>query len=276
MVYLFGKSASKELSEIRNVLILNAFFGPVTISIYTLTYRCALIFAVSIVTVIPAIAQQDPLDPREKQSPGGLELVLTNSGFGLGGYLRDSVNTRFTFIGEVRITTGKDEREVAFFDRFGRRTIPGKANYLLMAPISAGSQMRIFANRIEDSFRPFIQVSGGPTLGWEYPYFEDCNDNGIFEIEVDCNGDDVIDEDEGERRLGSLDALPEGRMRVGAGGALGAGAYFGYSKRGVLGIRIEYSFTYFVKGIQLLEQSIKKRQHFFATPTVTIFFGPIF
>lgn len=224
----------------------------------------------------PAMAQSTSDAPADVPSPAGLEIVLTNSGFGIGGYLRDSLNTRFAFIGEVRIAAGKDEREVAFFDRFGRRTIPGKANYLLLAPVMAGSQMRIFANRIEDSFRPFVQISGGPTFGWEYPYFDDCNNNGVFEIETDCDGDDVVAEGEGERRLGVFAALPEGGLHVGASTSFGAGAYFGFSRRGILGIRIEYSLTYFFKGIQLLEPPIKERQHIFTTPTVTIFFGPLF
>lgn len=227
-------------------------------------------------TVSSASAQSDTTVAGDKPSPAGLEVVLTNSGFGIGGYLRDSVNTRFTFIGEVRIAAGKDEREVAFFDRFGRRTIPGKANYLLLAPVSVGTQLRIFSDKIEDSFRPFVQISGGPTFGWEYPYFDDCNGNGVFEIETDCDGDDVVEADEGERRLGVFSALPEGALHVGASSSLGAGAYFGFSRRGILGIRIEYSLTYFFKGIQLLEPPIKARQHLFTTPTVTIFFGPIF
>jgi hypothetical protein len=137
--------------------------------------------------------------------------------------------------------------------------------------------MRIFSDRIEDSFRPFLQIAGGPSFGWEYPYFNDCNGNGVFELEADCDGNGTIDNpDEGERRLSSLDAFPKGKLRIGVGGSIGIGAYFGYSKRGILGLRIDYSVSYFFKGVQLLEETIRPRQYAFGTPKVSIFFGPLF
>ncbi|NND72137.1 MAG: hypothetical protein HKN43_11225 [Rhodothermales bacterium] len=231
----------------------------------------------NLVCLSATLAQLSPVNERVPTRLQGLEFVLTNSGFGIGGFFQDSLSTRFNFIGEIRIAAGKDEREVAFFDRFGRRTIPGKANYLLIVPLSFGTQYRIFSERIENSFRPFIQFSGGPTFGWEYPYFEDCNGNGVFELEADCNGNGTIDgPDEGERRLSSFDALPEGQLRTGVGASLGLGAHFGYGTKGVLGLKIDYTIAYFFNGIQLLEAPIKPRQSFFRTPTIAIFFSPGF
>ena len=203
-------------------------------------------------------------------------MILTNNGFGLGGYYRDSVSTKLAFMAETRVGTGKDPREIAFFDSFGRKSIPGKANYLLEAPIRLGVQRRLFAHKIEDNFRPFFELLAGPTIGWEYPYFEDCNGNQIFELEFDCSGDGLISPDEGERRYDTFAALPKGEALLGVGGSFGVGAHFGYSRKGIRGFRIAYSGSYFFSGIQLLESNIRGRQKYFATPTISLFMGSIF
>ncbi len=235
---------------------------------------CAAVWGLSL-AVGHAGAQDTP--PEETDSwLVGLELILTNNGFGLGGYYRDSVSVKYAFISEARIGAAKDPREIAFFDNFGRKSIPGKANYLLEVPIRIGFQRRIFSNKIEDNFRPFFELDAGPTLGWKYPYFDDCNGNQIFELEFDCNGDGGIDPDEGERRFDSFVALPKGDFQIGVGGAIGVGAHFGYSRRGVRGFRIAYSGDWYFKGVQLLEANIRGPQRYFFSPTITLFLGSIF
>ncbi|MBT6424110.1 MAG: hypothetical protein HOK26_03045, partial [Bacteroidetes Order II. Incertae sedis bacterium] len=61
----------------------------------------------------------------------GAEVVLTNSGFGLGGFVSRTLPGDYSMIINLSIGSVKDEREVAFFDRFGQRDVPNKANFLL-------------------------------------------------------------------------------------------------------------------------------------------------
>lgn len=215
----------------------------------------------------PAAAQQQPDTSSTTEqdtdygSGIGLQILLTNSGFGLGAYYHRAVSRSTSFVGEISLGAGKDERELKFF-QFGHSYVPNKANYLLMLPIQAGIVQRLFRESIADNFRPYAQFSAGPTLGWEYPYFDDRNDNGEYD-----SGD--------ERIYDSIGAIPKGELRFGFGGTIAIGAHFGISKTMTQGVRIGYSFTYFGEGIQLLERKVQEAQHFFGTPTISLTFGKL-
>lgn len=222
-------------------------------------YRTTTLLLLTLTATLSVQAQQSG-DPGDNygRSFGG-QVVLTNSGFGLGGHLRAPVSSALSFSAELSIGAGKDAREVAFFDRFGRRDVLNKANYLLMLPGHIGLERRLFADRIEDDFRPFVLAVVGPTLGWVSPYFEDENENGIL--------------DSGEKTYDSISALPRGRPVLGAGGTIAIGAHFGRGRGMSQGVRIGYSFTRFTEGIQLLEEGIKEPQRFFGTPSIIVYFG---
>lgn len=237
--------------------------------------------AVANCSVSYAQAQVVPVAPVESVVPvtkytGGVQLLLSNSGFGFGGYLRDSVDVVWALSYELSIGPSKDEREVAFFNRFGDRSVPGKANYLLTAPLRFGVQRRVFRNKIEDGFRPFLQVLGGPTIGWQYPYFDDCNNNGLFESTFDCDADGFQETDEGDKRLSTYRAIGRGTVRIGAGGAIGVGAFIGSNRRGPRGFRVSYAFDYFFEEIRLLEADITSPRHYFGSPSVAVFVGSVF
>lgn len=210
----------------------------------------------------PACAQTAEEQEAQEENPYGsglgLQILLTNSGFGLGGYYSRSVSPATSFLLEASLGAGKDERELKFF-RFGSSYIPNKANYLLMMPVHAGVFHRLFQESIEDNFRPFLQATTGPTLGWTYPYYRDANGNAQF--------------DQGEHTYDSIGGLPHGELRVGVGGTVAIGAHFGLSKKVTQGVRIGYAFTYFLEGVQLLEPGVEDAQHFFGTPTITLIFG---
>ena len=227
---------------------------------------------------ICSVGWAQPREPAvSKSSVTGFLIGVDNSGFKLGGYYRDSLTVANAFIAEFSFGTEKSTREVAFFDRFGRKSIPGKLNYLITIPVHLGWQRRLFRNAIEDNFRPFLQVALGPTIGWEYPYFEDCNNNGLFEPEVVCSAGTGIGAEEVEDRLGVFESLPKGTIRLGAGGSLGIGAFFGRSSHGPRGFRIGYTASYFLEGIQLLEIDIQRKpKHIFGSPTVTFYLGSVF
>lgn len=225
-----------------------------------LLFLCVL--AAPIARAQPASGSTDKPDVAANPNPYGsgigLEILLTNNGFGLGGYYHRAIGPSTSFMAEVSIGAGKDEQELKFF-RFGSSYIPNKANYLLMMPIQVGLSHRLFRDAIEDNFRPFVQLTAGPTLGWEYPYFRDTNRNGSL--------------DDFERTYDAIGALPKGSFRPGVGGTVAIGAHFGLSKRVTQGIRLGYAFNYFFDGIQLLEPDVQEAQRFFGTPSISLIFG---
>ena len=192
----------------------------------------------------------------------GLEVVVTNSGFGLGSYYNRAIGPSTSLFAELSIGSEKNEREVKFIG-FGQNFIPDKANYFLRMPLRVGIQHRLWEDYIEENFRPFFQIAAGPTVGWMYPYFDDANGNGTYE------GD--------ERRYSGIGSIFQGEWRVGFGGVIGLGAHFGNSQRLTQGVRIGYIFNYFTEDIQLLEPDEESpSQRFFGTPTITIVFGRLF
>lgn len=191
----------------------------------------------------------------------GFSLLLTNSGFGVGGYYRQAISRRVSLLAEFSIGSGKDEKEQKFITFFGQSVIPNKKNYLLILPVHVGIQHRVFAESIRENFRPYIQVSGGPVLGWVSPYFRDENGNGR--------------RDPQEKIYDSIGALPKGQARFGVGGTFALGAFFGFSKRTTQGIRMGYTFVYFTREVQLMETHIRPPQHFFGTPFISLVFGRI-
>ena len=220
-------------------------------------------------------AQDELLSSRQQMNPygtgAGLAIALTNSGFGFGGYYVHAIGSKSSLIGELQIAAGKDEREVKFFGYFGNSYIPDKANYFLMMPLQFGIQHRLFAESIEDNFRPFVQVMAGPTLGWEYPYFRDCDDDGVYDPSVQCASGGS------ERTYDAFTAFFRGRTILGAGGMIGFGAHFGLSKRMTQGVRLGYTFNYFLDDVDLLEAGVEGgAQRFFGSPTISIVFGRLF
>ena len=143
----------------------------------------------------------------------GLQVVLNNSGFGLGVYFSNELSGTFRYTIETSLGAAKDEREVAFFDRLGSRGVPNKSNYLLEIPVHVGLERRFFRAQIEDNFRPFLLMKAGPLLGWAYPYFEDKNKNG----QLDTN----------EHPFDVLSGITHGHIEAGISVGLFVGAHFG-------------------------------------------------
>ena len=204
-------------------------------------------------------------------SGAGLEILLTNSGFGLGAYYQRTLGKATSLIAHLSLGSGKDEREFKFTSYFGQSQIQNKANYLLMLPVQLGIQRRLFQDAIEDNFRPYLHVAAGPTLGWEYPYFRDCDGDGKLNTITDCGDGDT------ERTYDAIGGIPRGSFQMGLGGLIAIGANFGLSKKVTQGIRIGYGFSYFFDEIQLLEPDIQdSTERFFGTPTISLTFGRVF
>jgi len=208
---------------------------------------------------VPGGVSAQSADSARSSLDKGFQLLLTNSGFGLGGYISKNVTERRAFTVEIGISAAKDEREVAFFDRFGQRDVPNKANYLLEIPLLVGAERRIFANKIEDNFRPFVSFSAGPLLGWVYPYFEDKNGNHIL--------------DESEPTHDVISGIKNGHVQPGFAASIAFGARFGEDASTGYGVRMGYRLSYYLDEIALLEPSIKAPARRLGTPIVVVYFG---
>ena len=212
------------------------------------------------------VPEPEPEGPAHFGTGIGASLLLTNYGFGLGAVYRGSVGETTSLVGELSIGSGKDEREQEFFvGFFGDTVVPFKRSYFLMAPLHVGVEQRLFRASVEDSFRPFVQVLGGPALGFQWPYFEDENGNGTRESD--------------ERKYGALAGIGDGDFRLGVGGTFALGAYFGESRRATQGIRVGYIGSYFFEAVELLElrpEVESPTQHFFGTPVVSLYLMRLF
>ena len=240
--------------------------------------RAAMLFllvGMLLATAFPVHAQPASQDTSFTRNPygtgAGLAIALTNSGFGFGGYYVHAVGRNTSLIAEMQIGPGKDEREVKFFGYFGNSYIPDKANYFLMLPIQVGLQHRLFAETIEENFRPFVQAMAGPTFGWQYPYFRDCDGDGSYDPAVTCS------DGSSERTYDAFSAFFRGESAFGVGGMLAFGAHFGLNRKTTQGIRIGYGFHYFFDEIRLLEADVEDgQQRFFGSPTISLTFGRLF
>lgn len=242
------------------------------------TYRIAralLLFALLAGLSAGAAAAQEVDTAAAKRNPygtgAGLQILLTNNGFGLGAYYKHTLSRSTSFLVEANLGAGKDEREVKFFGSRGTSSIPYKANYLLMLPVQMGVQQRLFQEVVEENFRPYLQMTAGPTLGWEYPYFKDCDGDAKYDRTTLCDGGGF------ESPYDPLGSLPRGDLRFGLGGTIALGAHFGISKKMTQGVRIGYIFNYFFEDIELLEPDIPgAAQQFFGTPSISLTFGRLF
>ena len=225
--------------------------------------RYFFIFLLLLVPGYASLGQESILpDTTLYGSGAGFEVVVTNSGFGLGGYYSVAVDRDNAVLAEFHLGSEKNEREVKFIG-LGNTFIPDKVNYFIRVPVRLGLQRRLWADEIEDNFRPNFQLSMGPTLGWLYPYFDDDNANGV--------------RDDGERQYDGIGSLLKGKFRLGFGGILALGAQFGENQRFTQGVRFGYSFNYFLHDIQLLEEDEQlKPQRFFGSPSISITFGRLF
>lgn len=187
----------------------------------------------------------------------GLGINLHNSGFGINGFISKSINPNLAFTAEISLRSEKDEKEEKFFDWWGNSIIPGKLNYLMLIPAQVGIQKRLFADDIDDNFRPYVQASAGPTLAWLSPYFDDDNQDGEWQSS--------------ERLYDSIASIPHGKAYFAVAGGAAMGAQFGKSRRSLQAFRVGVDMTYVPKEVKLMETSTG--QHLFLTPSISIIFG---
>lgn len=192
-----------------------------------------------------------------------LLLQLTEDGLGVGAASRIGLSRDVSFTLETGIGAARDEREQQFFIGFFGQTItPFKRNYALIMPFHPGVEVRLLRETIEDNFRPFVSANVGPSLAVQWPYFLDVNQNGL--------------RDPGEERLGAIGGIDDAAVRLGVGGSVALGAYFGRNKRSAQGLRFGFTAHYFPTPVDLLELEPDietPSRKWFLTPVVTFHVG---
>ena len=207
--------------------------------------RAALLLTVLGLAALPTRAQRvaPPLPDTTAArygSSGALVLVLSEYGLGAGGALRGRVADDWSLTAELSVGAGRDEREQSFGGGpLNEPVTPFKRNSVLLVPIQVGVERRLFRQTVEDNFRPFVAAAVGPTLAYQWPYFDDLDDDGR--------------RDEGEALTPGLKGLGDGQARVGIGGTVAVGAFFGRSRRAAPSVRFGIQGTYFPTEIDLLE-----------------------
>jgi hypothetical protein len=159
----------------------------------------------------------------------GFDLMIGESGFGVGGFYRKQLSTKFTLFADVSISEAKDEREVEYIDYYGQTFTIGKKNRVFQIPFNFGAQYRLFENELADNLRPYINVGVGPTIALTSPYAEE-----FFR------------------------AFSYAQTHYALGGYAGFGANFGLDKNNLIGLNVRYYYIEFLdEGVEILNGRFK-------------------
>ena len=167
---------------------------------------------------------------------GGVDILLANNGFGLGGFYRHQYSEDLFGTLTIGFSEVNDPNEVQVETIYGQTYVPGKINRFLMIPIHVGVQYRLFADDIVDNFRPYVNAAVGPTIVCTTPY-----------------------------DLEFFSSIKYGQAYYTAGGYVGFGAFFGSDRGTLTGINIRYYFEYFQQGIASMQNpdgSVEKMKDF--------------
>ncbi len=167
---------------------------------------------------------------------GGIDVLLSNSGFGLGGFYRHQYTEELFGTMSIGFSEVSDPNEVEEEDIYGDTFVPGKINRFLLIPLHFGVQYRLFADEILDNFRPYVNAAVGPTMVFTTPY-----DREFF------------------------NSIGYGQAHYTAGGYVGLGAFFGSDRGTLSGVNIRYYFERIQRGIDSMQNddgSIEKMTDF--------------
>jgi hypothetical protein len=186
--------------------------------------------AVAQVTEAPAAEPADLSSPDSSAlNAWGLDVLISNDGFGLGGFYRREFSPDLYGFVSLSISESKDGREVERIDPFTQTTlVPGKLNRFLVLPLMVGIQHRLFREDITDTFRPYINAGVGPTMIYASPFTEFTQTPLGLAV----------------RQVEFFKSLGKGQPHYTASAFIGAGANFGSDSRNLFGLNFRYYFTY--------------------------------
>ena len=98
----------------------------------------------------------------------GAGITLAMSGLGLGGFYRINM-VNYYYLGiSADFYILRDDREFTYYDYYGPIQI-NDVNQLFIIPVNVELKRRLFANDIENDFRPFVSALAGFTFGMNFP-----------------------------------------------------------------------------------------------------------
>ncbi len=204
-----------------------------------------------------------PQNYRPSVHAWGLDLLMSNNGFGLGAFYRYETTDELSFMVNFAISDVKDDAEFERYDFYGQSFVPGKKNRLLLIPLMLGVQYRLFKDDIADNFRPFITAGFGPTMVFVAPYAHPTtyysSDSTFYYTDPG--------------KIDFFTSLKYGRLRYTLGGFIGAGAYFGMERGTITGLSVKYFLAPFPDGIEVMQGGYIKN---FGGLFITLTFGGIF
>ena len=205
------------------------------ISRWSLFLVISLIFTI----LIPSFGlSQKKSSEQVKRNSRGMDLILSEGGFGIGSFYRMEFNNVWRGVINLSISGAKDPGQVEYVNRWtGQRFTPGKVNDFSLIPLTIGVQRRLFQENLFDNVRPYLTAGVGPTMVYARPY--------------------------NPSKIGFFKSLRLGQVHYTVSGYIGFGTYIG-SKKKIGGASIRYYFVYFPEGIVsrynfVTEQFVKKK-----------------
>jgi hypothetical protein len=175
-----------------------------------------------------------PPDQEPYNNVWGLDILISNDGFGLGTFYRRLFTPDLSGVISFSVSESKDEREVEQFDPYYQVSyVPGKLNRFLVVPLTIGVQYRLFREDIVATFRPYVNAGAGPAMIYQMPFVE-------FTQNAD-GGTDV-------QQVDFFKSIGSGHPYWTVSGFLGLGANFGTDGSNVFGINFRYYFTNLYSG----------------------------
>jgi hypothetical protein len=191
------------------------------------------------------IGDDDDDNPPFKPTNGISGIIsISNDGFGVSASYLKQFSPDLTGYASLSYTAGKGDNEVTSYDLYGNPSTLNQVNNFMIFPLSFGLQYRLFRKDITNSFRPYIELGGGPSLGYVLPI-----DQPFFK------------------------SFGAGYSMLGANVIVGFGANFGHDLKAIQGVSIRYEANVFAKGVQIIQGQSKS---FFGGPVITLSFGRFF
>ncbi len=197
----------------------------------------------------PLIAAED--SKNLYNNVAGLDILLSNSGIGIGVFYDRILNQDYKIITEIYFSGIKNTDELEYLFDWGiyDYVIENKIRRLYVLPLSIGIQRYIDAGNMTKSFRPYISLVATPTLIWEMPYGKPEGKNWFYDVRYS-----------------------KAHYRMGAGFQVGAD--FGALNTSFISFRFRYIYTPF--GAGGLESVIGSPIHNFGRFHLSLSIGGLF
>ncbi|HLF20786.1 MAG TPA: hypothetical protein VI704_08340 [Bacteroidota bacterium] len=208
----------------------------------------------------PEILQKSDYKPM--LNAWGFDILISNNGFGAGIFYRREFSDDFAGFVNLAISDVKDDAEFERYDYLGNSIVPYKKNRLMLFPLVAGIQYRVFRDDIVDNFRPYFTAGIGPSMVFVAPY-------ATKEVISGPGGFTLTQYNQVE----FFSSLKYGQAKYTLGGFIGLGAYFGMDKGSLSGINMRYYLAPFSNGIEVMEGGYIKN---FGGFYITLSFGSLY